>query len=175
MASGAGDILAAAIPGLLLYAAAADLLHRRIPNSVCAAVALVALSWQLLQGPFRIWNPVLAGLLIFLPLTWFWSRGWLGGGDVKLATALALWAGLSDLPDFLLVTTLGGGAIAFGVLVVPWLAQRLVVVLASLSALGLRPAAPLLTGLVAPARGVPYGLALATGGLWLWVERFMAN
>ncbi len=175
MVNGPDDLLAAAIPGLLLYAAATDLLSRRIPNRVCIVLAVVALGWQLLEGPARIWDPLLAGLLIFLPLGWFWSRGWLGGGDVKLATALALWSGLSGLPDFLLVTTLAGGAIAFGALVLPWFARRLAVVLASLSTLGLHPAAALAAGLSAPSRGVPYGVALAMGGLWLWVERSMPN
>ncbi len=173
--NGASDLLAAAVPGLLLFAAAVDLVSRRLPNSLCGVLLVVALLWQFLQGPLHIWDPLLAGIAVFLPLAWFWSRGWLGGGDVKLATALAVWAGLAGLPDFLLVTTLAGGAVAFGTLILPWFARRAVLVLASLSALGIRPAAGLAAGLASPPRGVPYGVALACGGLWIWFERFMTN
>jgi len=172
--SGTGDILAAAIPGLLLYAAFTDLTSRRLSNRLCALVAVLALAWQFGQAPARIWAPLAAGLLVLVPLGWFWSRGWLGGGDVKFATALAFWAGLSDLPELLLVTTLAGGIVALGVLLRPWFAQRLAVVLASLSALGLRPAGGVAARLALAPRGVPYGVALAGGGLWIWVQRFPA-
>jgi len=170
--NGASDILAAAVPGLLLFGAVADLVERRLPNRLCAALAAVATLWQFLQGPYRIWDPLLAALAVFLPLAWAWSRGWLGGGDVKFAAALGIWSGLGGLPDFLLVTALAGGVIALAMLLRPWFARGAFVVLASLSVAGLRPAAALAAGLSGPARGVPYGVALACGGLWIWFQRF---
>ncbi len=173
--SGADDILAAAIPGLLLYAAVTDLASRRIPNRLCAALAVVALAWHLLRTPFRLWDPLLAAALLFLPLAWFWSRGWLGGGDVKFAAALGLWSGLSGLPELLLVTTLAGGVVALGTLLLPWFGRRLLVVLASLSAAGLRPAGGLAARLATASHGVPYGVALACGGLWIWARQFVSN
>ncbi len=45
------------------------------------------------------------GLLAF-------SRGWLGGGDVKLMTAIAAWTGLAGLPLMFLATSISGGALA---------------------------------------------------------------
>ncbi len=173
--TGTGDILAAAIPGLLLYAAFTDLTRRRLSNRLCALFAILALAWQLGQAPARIWSPLAAGILVLVPLGWFWSRGWLGGGDVKFATALAFWAGLPELPELLLVTTLAGGIVALGTLLRPWFAQRLVVVLASLASLGLRPAGGVAARLALAPRGVPYGVALACGGLWIWGQRFVTT
>ncbi len=40
------------------------------------------------------------------------SRGLIGGGDVKLLAAAALWAGADALPPLLLLTALIGGLLA---------------------------------------------------------------
>src|SRR4051794_27082592 len=36
----------------------------------------------------------------------FFSRGWMGGGDAKLATVTALWLGADHAPAFLIYTAL---------------------------------------------------------------------
>jgi prepilin peptidase CpaA len=53
-----------------------------------------------------------AAALVFAIGAGFYAFGWLGGGDVKLMTGLAAWAGLSGLPQFMLLTSLIGGVLS---------------------------------------------------------------
>jgi prepilin peptidase CpaA len=69
--------------------------------------------------------------------------GLMGGGDVKLLAAGALWLGTPALASYLLLTVLSGGALALLFLVREGLAGRSAGARASL----------------------PYGLAIATGGI----------
>ena len=41
----------------------------------------------------------------------FFTRGWIGGGDAKLAAATALWLGFAHLADYLFYASLLGGAL----------------------------------------------------------------
>ena len=41
----------------------------------------------------------------------FFARGWIGGGDAKLAAATALWLGFDQLLDYLLYASLFGGVL----------------------------------------------------------------
>ena len=45
------------------------------------------------------------GLLAF-------ARGWLGGGDVKLMTAIAAWTGITGLPLLFIAVSVAGGGLA---------------------------------------------------------------
>ena len=84
--------------GALLFAASCfDVLRLRIPNTI--PVALVALfAIQLLvgrnvQAPLEHLQAMGVALLILLP---FFALNMLGGGDVKLLAAVALWLGMSS-------------------------------------------------------------------------------
>lgn len=80
--------------------------------------------------------------------------GWMGGGDVKLAAAVFLWAGPGlGLPVLSLVAMAG---LAVAILA---LAARL------LGRLPLPAAVGQCLGIVSSERGVPYGVALAVGGM----------
>jgi len=83
------------------------------------------------------------------------AAGALGGGDVKLLAAASLFAGMGPISDFLLVTALVGGVLGVAVLAG-----------APLSPLAQAPAtdATLRTRLRS---GLPYGPAIAAGGLWV--------
>jgi prepilin peptidase CpaA len=115
-------IEAPAIAVVVLGAAAAvtDWRTRRIPNVLTFGAAAVAVAFALATGGPRgmLWS--LAGfgvgLVIFLPL--FALRA-LGAGDVKLLAAMGAWLGPS-LVGWVAVY----GAIAGGVLAVPWLVWR---------------------------------------------------
>ncbi|NJS13989.1 MAG: hypothetical protein HC788_04455, partial [Sphingopyxis sp.] len=52
---------------------------------------------------------VLAGIVFAVGFVSF-VVGWIGGGDVKLLTALTLWAGPSHGPELLVMTTLVGSS-----------------------------------------------------------------
>jgi prepilin peptidase CpaA len=131
--------------GVLLAAAASDLASRRIPNPLPAALALGAI---VLGFPHDLGAALSRGgafLLVGLPALGLYLAGALGGGDVKLLAAAALWMPLSSLPSFLEGLALAGGLQAAG-------------------AIALRAfAAP------APQRpsAMPYALSIAAAGL-LW-------
>lgn len=154
---------------VLAHVAWTDLAERRIANrAVLAVFALLPLELLLLGRPQPWWSGPAAGALVLAVGLSAWRSGLVGGGDVKLAAALAALVGLSGLAEFLLVTALAGGLLAAAML----LAFRLAPPLAGLAARLLpQPMAGRLAGLLLsdPAgrpASVPYGLALAAGGAW---------
>src|SRR3546814_3100054 len=82
--------------------------------------------------------------------------GVVGGGDLKLMTAVSLWAGLDALPQLLLWTALAGGAFALGLIVLRRLLGGLLFV---------QPFAETVTlpRLLLPGEAIPYGVAIALG------------
>lgn len=139
---------------LLAAAAAADVAWRRVPNALVVALAALGLAAQVSAGG---WRAALLGAggvaLILLALIPVWSRGALGGGDVKLAAACAAWLALGDLPVFALAVALAGGLVAAAAFL---LSRR-----AAAGGLLAAPAAP---GRSRPVR-VPYAIAIGAGAL----------
>ena len=173
----------ATLPVLIPLAAAlahvvwTDLRARRIANrAVVAVLALWPLELLLVGRPEPWWNGPLAGGMVLAVGLLVWRAGILGGGDIKLAAALATLVGLGGLVEFLLVTSLAGGVLALLVI----LADRIRPWLAALAAqlLPLPVAGRLGTFLLAdPAdrpASVPYGIALAAGGLW-WAATLLGH
>jgi prepilin peptidase CpaA len=160
---------------LLLIAAAADVRKRRIPNALNAAVGLTGL-WA--QASVRGWAAMglsLAAGVLVVALLWLpWLSRLVGGGDVKLAGAGAIWSGLSLLPMYLLVTAVAGGLVGIVCYALSARATRreirenLVTTVREASL----PAVPIKGG--AGRVPVPYGAAFAmsalvmlwTGGRW---------
>jgi prepilin peptidase CpaA len=151
---------AAIVPSLALsacalgWAAVSDIRHYIIPNKipviVTAAfiVAAFFMPLQFMLGGF------LTGLAILAIGAFFFARGWMGGGDVKLLAAVSLWAGPSFLSTFAVVTGLSGAVLA-AVMLSP---LRRYMPMASADALTM-------TG---PAQEpMPYGVAIAAGGLFV--------
>ena len=52
----------------------------------------------------------------------FFSQGWIGGGDAKLAAATALWFGFAHLIDYLLYASIFGGVLDSGLAAIPQVA-----------------------------------------------------
>lgn len=107
-----------ALAGLLVAGSLTDIEYRRLPNWLTSAVAV-------LYGIFVIVSPtpidwlgacVVAGLVFGAGFIAF-SFHALGGGDVKLMSGLALWAGPDHIALFLLVTSLAGGGLAIFTLI----------------------------------------------------------
>ena len=154
-------VLLAALAGLALWCAWTDLSRRLIPNAAVIALALLylpAMALGALPGPWWLGLAVGGGLLA-IGLAGF-ALGAVGGGDVKLAGALGLWAGSSDVAGFFLVTALVGAGLS--ILIV---ATRCVPFAHRLS--GPLLAGPQTRGRAAVGESVPYGVALAAGGLWI--------
>lgn len=141
---------------LLIAAAIFDLLTLTIPNWLCALLTIsffpVALFAHL---PLDAWPGQLSCALTVLGMTFLlFQYGCWGGGDAKLASAIALWLGWSGLPAFLVQTALWGGALA---------ALLLLLRIPPLPSIVARQ--PFMSRLVDPAAGAPYGVALALGGI----------
>lgn len=152
-------IAVAALTAALIAAAITDISTYLIPHRYPAAVAL-AFAVYAIGKPAPVWfHGALAAALLMATGILLFSRGILGGGDVKLMAAAALWAGFDQLPLMLLVTSLAGGALA----------------LAHLSPLRrLMPAPPASDGDVRPRlqQPIPFGVAIATGGVAVALTRF---
>ena len=132
----------------LVVAAVSDLARRIIPDT-CSLVILGAFAVVSLATPIEF-PAVLANLAASLTLfalgALLFSRGFIGGGDVKLLAALALWVGWGGLPGVLMAMSLAGGVLALACLA----ARRL----------------PLRWGgFLAAKEGIPYGVAIAVAGL----------
>jgi len=105
--------LLAALATALLVAAFTDLRRREINNELNAAIALVAPLWWWAMGfswaeiGFQI--ALMAGTLVLTCV--LFATNQMGGGDVKLLTALALWfTPASFFQLVVLMAVLGGGA-----------------------------------------------------------------
>ena len=97
----------------LAWATISDLRRRRIPNSVSVAILIVGLLVRALDGGASAPLSGLAGFALVLAALYVpWRSGWLKGGDVKLAAAVAAWVGLSGLIWFVLATAVAGGLVS---------------------------------------------------------------
>jgi prepilin peptidase CpaA len=94
---------------LLMGAAAHDVAVRSIPNWMSCLLALGILlrflDASLMAG-------LSLGLFVFAVAVFCWKQGWLGGGDVKLITAAAIFVPPANVGDLLLAITLCGGVVA---------------------------------------------------------------
>ena len=101
-----------ALIALALVASAYDVTQRTIPNWATAAgsVAGVALAW--LGGGSTAALHLLTAALVLLCGLPLYTRGVLGGGDVKLLVAVSALLGPRLLPAALALTALAGGVIA---------------------------------------------------------------
>ncbi len=116
---------------LLVIAAVGDWRRYLIPNWISLAILALypffVLSSNLLDPPWAA-VPWLASLLVativFVLLAILFALNKLGGGDVKLISALALWAGPGLIAGFLIVTSLAGGLLSLFTLARSRLQQR---------------------------------------------------
>lgn len=139
----------------LAAAAISDLVRYEIPNGL--SVALVAgFGLQAIALPVATTlDHIVAALTVFGLMSALFAGGICGGGDVKLLAATALWIGWPNLPQFLLVMALAGGALALMLL----LARRIAAARVAATT-GARP-----RRIFAPEAGVPYAVAIAIAGL----------
>jgi prepilin peptidase CpaA len=144
---------------LLIAAAAQDLRTMRIANGLSLAiVGLFAIfaTAGLASGRLPASSVGMAAAcaaLVFAVGAAAFAMGALGGGDVKLLAAVSLFAGSARLLDFLAITALVGGVLGIAVV--------------SGAPIG-QPAGTEGTTLRARLRGgLPYGPAIAAGGLWV--------
>lgn len=144
---------------------------RRIPNLLSGAAALVGLGAAFHDGGARaLLSGVGAAVATLAALYTFWRRGGLGGGDVKFATAVAMWVGLGGLPIFWLATAVAGGATAAVCLLASRTHAR-TEIRANLTIAALHQVIPSVDPATTGRVSVPYGVAIALGAAFVYLHR----
>lgn len=108
-------LLLAGLAIALMTAAVTDLRRRQIDNWLNATIALAAPLYWWASG-LTLWPGVAIQLgmmlVVFFGLALVFARGGMGGGDVKLLAALALWLPPVLLVSVIFLTSLVGGAMS---------------------------------------------------------------
>jgi prepilin peptidase CpaA len=144
---------------MMAFAACSDFFTMTIANRVSLVLVAGFVALAMLSGMSSaamlthvgVAAAVLAGGFVCF------TRGWIGGGDAKLAAASVLWLGPGHVPDYLVYASLLGGALTM--LVIQFRAM---------------PMPQLLSGREWAERlhradsGVPYGIALAVAALLVY-------
>jgi prepilin peptidase CpaA len=155
--------------GLLLWAAGWDIARRRIPNWLNASLAFSGIVAQtLFHGGWSLLGALGAAGVVLLVLWTPWSKGRIGGGDLKATFGAALWVGLGELTRFLVTSGLVLGLLAFAsYLLSSRTARQEIRTNLGLAAMRAMPDAPLRSG--GGRVSVPFGAAFAAGALLtLW-------
>src|SRR6201991_3465705 len=105
-------------PALMAFAASSDLLTMTISSRVSLILAggFFALAVCSGMSGTEILLHLGAGGLVLLLAFGLFARGWIGGGDAKLAAATALWLGFDHLADYGVIAALIGGALTLIIL-----------------------------------------------------------
>lgn len=152
----ASFLLMVGFPVLMAFAAFMDLLTMTIPNRLSLALVLgyftlaawLGFSW------LDVGSAASCAVVVFVLSAVMFHLGWIGGGDAKLASASALWVGWAQLLNYGLAASIIGGVVTLALMI-----------------LRARPVPALvrsfdfMSRLMSPDEGVPYGIALALGGL----------
>jgi prepilin peptidase CpaA len=148
-------------PALMAFAASSDLVTMTISNRVSllliAAFFVLAIMWNMPLA--EIGTHIGAAAAVLVVSFTFFARGWIGGGDAKLAAATALWLGFDQLLSYLIFASLFGGLLTLAILrfrAIPlpsWLASQ-----------------DWAQRLHRMDTGVPYGIALALAALTIYPD-----
>lgn len=138
---------------LVLWAGCSDAISFKIPDAASLALASLYPVHVLVSPVFVDWPWALAvsaaiftlGFLLFV-------QGWIGGGDVKLLSVAALWAGPKLVLSLLVVTSLAGGVLGVLVLGRHWFVHGRGILFGTER-----------SGVVATPVRLPYGVAIAAG------------
>ena len=133
-----------------------DLFTMTIRNTLVVAMLVLyaALAPLAGLGVAAIGASVVVAVLVFVGGLLCFSFGWIGGGDAKLAVSTVLWLGAEQAFSYLMATALFGGLLTLIIL-----AFRLIPLPAGLTG------QIWLQRLHGKSTGVPYGVAMALGGL----------
>jgi len=146
-------------PALMAFAASSDLLTMTISNKLSLALAGGFFLLTLITGlGLHAFGMHLAAAAVVLAVAFvFFSQGWIGGGDAKLAAATALWFGFDYLLDYMIYASLFGGALTLAII-----QFRKLPLPAVLARQGW------ILRLHETGAGVPYGIALAAAALTVY-------
>ncbi len=143
-------------PALMAFAASSDLFTLTISNKLSLALTggFLVLTIVTGMGLTDIALHLAAGALVLVVAFGFFSQGWIGGGDAKLAAATALWFGFDHLLEYLVYASLFGGVLT--IVLIQFRKLPLPAVMAR---------QPWIMRLHDQGGGIPYGIALAAAAL----------
>ena len=137
-----------------------------IPNWISLALVAAFIPFAILHVPLDalVGHLLAMGIVLILSISFF-VAGWMGGGDVKFMSAIALWMGPDHVAPFTVLMALFGAGLAlglmamakFGLLLGPHLLDR---------------AIPKRLDELARSRQCPYGVAIGVAGLILSFDVF---
>jgi prepilin peptidase CpaA len=148
-------------PALMAFAASSDLFTMTISNRVTLALVGGFVAMALISGmsPSDVLAHAGAAATVLAVTFLFFARGWIGGGDAKLAAATALWFGFDHLLVYLLYASVFGGILT--VAMIRFRLMSLPQVLADQE---------WVKRLHRPNGGVPYGIALSAAALLIYPD-----
>ncbi len=145
-------ILAAALAAMMVAAAISDLRTRTISNELNGAMALLAIPFWFASG-LSPWPDMAiqfgVAFIVFAVFVGLFMIGGMGGGDVKMIGALALWVPPSLMLPMLTVMAIGGGLLS-AVMLIDKLRRK-----------------------SSEPPEVPYGVAIAAAGLWFLHQHYL--
>jgi prepilin peptidase CpaA len=151
-------VLMIVFPLMVAYAAISDFLTMTISNrlTLTLAGAFLVLAPFALVGWHAFGLALLGGLVVFGVGYVCFAFGWVGGGDVKFAAAVALWLGWSNLFEYLVLFSLYGGILTVLVLALSRLIEPLPILQVGF------------LNRFAEHRKIPYGIALSIAALQIY-------
>lgn len=159
-------LIFALFPALMIGAGVGDCLTMRIPNWLNAFIGLAFFGAAFYTGmPLeQIGLHLVASAIVLVAAFGLFAFGYIGGGDAKLLVVAALWLGVGQLVEFLVIMTIAGGLLAVAMQVWWWI--RLESELRGYERI---------KSVVKSSIDLPYGIAIATGALFAfrhswWVE-----
>jgi prepilin peptidase CpaA len=105
-------------PALMAFAASSDLFTMTISNRLTLILVggFFALAlWTGMNVNDVLWHLSAAVAVLAVGFVFF-ARGWIGGGDAKLAAATALWLGFDHLMTYLLYASIFGGILTLAII-----------------------------------------------------------
>jgi prepilin peptidase CpaA len=146
-------------PALMAFAASSDLLTMTISNRLSLVLTAAFFLLTIVTGMSlaAIGMHLAAAALVLVIAFGFFTQGWIGGGDAKLAAATTLWIGFGHLLDYLLYAALFGGALTL-----------LMIQFRRLPLPGVLARQKWILRLHEKGGGVPYGIALAASALLIY-------
>ncbi|WP_310469152.1 prepilin peptidase [Sphingomonas sp.] len=146
------EVLLGLLAILLVVAAVIDVRTFTISNRLNLAVAALAIPFWWSSG-LPLWPNIAVqvgiALMVFALFAAAFYAGMMGGGDVKLAAAIALWFSPATTLKFIVLMSIAGGVLTLVVLGLHRLRRK-----------DGRPQ-------------IPYGVAIAFGGLAILTQRFL--
>jgi prepilin peptidase CpaA len=148
-------------PALMAFAASSDLFTMTISNRLTLVLVGGFLALALFSGmPVHDMLTHAGAATAVLVVTFtFFARGWIGGGDAKLAAATALWLGFDHLVAYALYASIFGGVLTIAII-----RFRLMPLPQALANQEWVKRLHKLDG------GVPYGIALAAAALLIYPD-----